>query len=444
MKLRGYLEIVAAFALLYFIRQRATVGAGPDVLLWAVVFFPLRYGLTAGIVAAALATAIASEPVLASLLRGKAPDFFPDGFYAPASFWIIGLFVGLSVEQARRRVDYFRDVNRQWKEQLRKLQGNYVSIQHVADASRSRLLKAEETLPDFWRLSKLCSGGDPQDAAIAGAELIRKTAMVESGGIYLFENKRLVRKAAIGSPERMPEELIGDDLEQPVLKETLRTGRLTDVKKLGLARKEAGARFVACAAIPGRHAPRGVVLIRWMDFINFTAANLKNLEIGAEFVGYWLGRAYGEDLETSLANERMEAFRFRTFLQYVLWEVYRARRTGKPMSVAVFRFRYKCALPDFMLKVLSSIVIANLRRIDLVARHDDPGVILALLPETDAKGAAIAARNVAARLGEYGFSQTATELHFEYRIVDVPTDATDAVRLEALINRAAEWEDVTG
>jgi len=430
--------MIVTFAVLYVLRSQIKTEAGPDLLILAVVFFPIRYGLGAGVISAITASLIFTEPALLNIIRNEQVIFPAGTFYSLALFWAFGLFVGLDVEQTRQRMQYFRDVNSQWKDQLHKVQTNYTSLQKVTDACRSRILMMKETLPEFWQLTKSSASGDPHDVLTAATELIRKSAKVELGAIYLYEGEKLIRKSMIGKPELMPEQLRAEDLQQPVVKTALKTGKLADIKTLGLSLSSEQERYLACAVIPGPRKIRGIVLIRWMDFVDFTDDNLKHLEVGSELIANWLEKAYGEDLGTSLPNERMEAFQFRPFLQYVLWEVYRTLRTGKPMSVIVFRFNSKCAQTDFLMKTIAAVVIANLRRVDLIARHDEPGVILAMLPDTDVEGGKIAANNIVESLEKYAFSSEKVGLSYSFNVTKMPTYASNTKQLEHLLHQVTK------
>lgn len=117
-------------------------------------------------------------------------------------------------------------------------------------------------------------------------------------------------------------------------------------------------------------------------------------------------------------------------------ELKRGQRSGKPLSVALYRVadferlvkRYGGEIGDAVLTKIAEVIVSTVRSTDLVARYSDDSVVL-MLPETNGRNACRVVEDIKKLIGtlEYKTPVRASEV-----VVGVGLAATDADPLETL------------
>ena len=360
----------------------------PSPFLLLPVLIGCRYGFVAGVIAGVLADLIIVAGI-AGVESVPVEEVIREHGYALGMLVVLGGVCGEIQNAFRQRELRITTLHQQSAERLKKLDHDLYLLRE-AKAELERLLATRDselsTLDAELRRLFDCEGNDLYHGILL---LLNRQARVSDAAIYRWKNETaLQRRASIGSPQDLPEELDPQEIE--MVATALKHKTAATVPEFWQSGSGASKKYLAAVPlVDSQDNTLGVLLITGMPFI---ALNKKAVQL-ISLICRWAARVIEvrhcpKDTYRAAAGAESQKVFSPAFFQRNLDLAFNSYQLhGLPSSIVQF---FLPGRPKSDQARLESAIVANLRGGDFPAQLELHGPNLAvLLPLTGERGAHI-------------------------------------------------------
>jgi diguanylate cyclase (GGDEF)-like protein len=340
---------------------------------------------------------------------------------------------------------------------LEKIEGLLDRSRELETENRTLREKVEE-LRTFWTLSRILSSTlNMEEVFRLALHLIGRSLQVDAYSLLLLDETsgRLTIKAAFGLPEERAQALslgLGEGISGLVA-ETGQAMLVPDVSaEARFAERSCFPEYGAFLCVPlqiKRGPAIGVLTAHKPEPHTFSRGDLDQFQAVANQVAVALENAqlYQRTKELSSRDELTGLFNRRYFFESLETEIQRARRYRRAFTILMldldqfkhYNDTHGHLYGDQALRQAAELLLANIRRADVVARFGGEEFVI-MLPEIDKHAGAFVAEKIRTKIAQHPFHgrerQPNGQLTVTIGLATYPFDSDNGLELVDIADRA--------
>ena len=373
-------------------------GISPHPFWIGVLFFPLRYGWSAGLVSGLVSLSLYLSLVY---LKGD-PYLFEDYLFyiIPSLFLMVGVLIGVGIESFIRRLHQREDDIEKQKQEISALGSNKKFLESVNAGLEKKIVSQMSTIVTLYSGARKLESLNRETIYPAMLDFFSETLEASESAIYLLEEDRWVLKYQKGWQDYHRRKNILDRTEG-LIGQAGSTGKIVSVRDFLRSEKDSspiGLLGDAMIAGPLKREDGeviGVYSIQNIPFLRFTSTSLNLLSLLLDWASHSLEKVYyfEELYSKTIIDEIYNVYQHHYFQSRGKQEFLRSKTYYLPFSVVLIRLKNLTTYPKEvqlnLLQVVSRFLNHQSREIDIVTKFGEEDIPFALLLLTTSKEGAM-------------------------------------------------------
>lgn len=393
------LAVLVAVNVLFFQDDPGFLTVNPHPFLFLTILIASRYGTFDGFVTGFLSAVVYASYLFWGQDFISIRDTFEFNAMIPAYLFIIlGLLLGEIREIANRDVLRMQDEVDVLRNRISELENDNGLLVEVKEELQQKVLSADDPLAEFYESARRLSTLKPDEAYPAVMDLVEKFTGAQKYALYLADpanDSSAGRPGAQSWRMRMQRGWSSDDEfpriltdEHPAVGRSVAHGEVVAIRS---AKESEKIDIIACAPMvdSNDNTVSGLIVIYRIPFVRLTQMTMSHLKTIAGWAGKTLADATRFDvaMDSRVDDEFTGTFNYRFMQDRLAQEAERVKRYGGLTTYLVVKvLDFETLAPrdrkDFLTSV-GSLLKKQLRTVDVVGVHREPGIFGIILPATD-------------------------------------------------------------
>jgi len=360
-------------------------------------------------------------------------DFFTNisALKTPVLFLLTGYYLSLIRENFDYEVKSLGDKNADLEKQLEGLREINAGISEDDKNAALKIFETSHTLKTVYQAAASLSSLNEDELNKSVCDLVQKFTLSPAFAVYKMAEESKLIIARDYSENNNVDTIIGDINEDPIVKKSFETGKITTVADIAASKTRQALKPRVKISCPVKFKDTdeiyGFIIIFELHFSKMNRETINILELITNWMQGALinSRDFLNERSKTIEDELTLAYKYDYFKKRLNEEYKRAQRYNFDLSIVLVKISNYEEIPvekrGEILRLLTIFLKTIIRDVDIASRFKNENFLVNLLPSTDEKGSMILIKRFKEALPMFFASASMPEnsikLDFNYKVV---------------------------